>query len=104
MPFPKKTRPQLLNIVLLLVARLSAWLRRGLIYTAEISTLNHINDLENTKQENRFTLRFLKMSDGHVSHVLQLYKTVCAGIVWKVQLVFLLDVVGQEASGQEMLP
>lgn len=47
------------------------------------------------------------MRSGHtgsyVSHVLQFYETVCARVVWEVKLVFFLDVIGQEASGQEML-
>lgn len=48
------------------------------------------------------------MRSGHtgsyVSHVLQFYETVCARVVWEVKLIFFLDVVGQVASGQEMLP
>lgn len=36
--------------------------------------------------------------------VLQLNGAVCAGVFWDVELVFFLNVIGQEAPGQEMLP
>lgn len=47
------------------------------------------------------------MRSGHtgsyVFHVLQFYETVCARVFWKVEIVFFLDVIRQEPSGQEML-
>lgn len=35
---------------------------------------------------------------------LQLNGAVCSGVFWDVELVFFLNVIGQETSGQEMLP
>lgn len=45
---------------------------------------------------------------GHSGHlpfrVLQLDGAVCARVFWDVELVLFLNVIGQEAPGQEMLP
>lgn len=48
------------------------------------------------------------MRKGRSSHlrfrVLQLNGAVCAGVFWDVELILFLNVIGQEAPGQEMLP